>query len=136
MNTLVKVMLLIAAIVLAGVAAYVVQQTAPPAENGETPDNHMSPLTAVPASINWTGVSLFTPVTRNSTITNNSEQTANLTVYTGNASANLYDYTLTWDAEGILLQPTESVTANFTLTVLNATVGDTFSFKIVVADKS
>jgi len=133
-------MLLIAAIVIAGVVAYAVQQATPPAENGETPDNsdqlepHMSPLTAVPPSINWTGVSLFTPVTRNSTITNNSDQTANLTVYTGNASANLHSYTLTWDAEGIMLEPNESVTANFTLTLLNATEGG-FMLDIVVADK-
>jgi len=105
-----------------------------PDDENEQPQPHMTPFTAVPASINWTEARLFTPVTRNSTITNNSDQTANLTVYTGNASANLYDYTLTWDAEGILLEPNESVTANFTLTLLNAT-GDTFTLDIVVAHK-
>jgi len=135
MNKLFLAILFIGLLVIGGAVAYLIQQSTPPAENGETPDNHMSPLTAVPPSIDWTGVSLFTPVTRNTTITNNSDQTANLTVYTMNASANLHDYTLTWDAESYILDPTESVTANFTLTVLNATEGG-FTLDIVVADKS
>lgn len=92
-------------------------------------------LTFTPNQINWNDVYLEVPVTRQVTMQNTGTRPfANLTAYYGNETANLYNYTLTWDGEDYALAPGESLLVNFTLIIYNATAGS-FGFDIYVSDK-
>ncbi len=94
-------------------------------------------LTFNPTEIDWGNVTLNTPVTRNTTITNVGHDVASLNM-TYNATSNLINYTLTWDAEGQSLPYAASLTVNFTLTVyeFNWTVTDQFSIDINIRDQT
>jgi len=55
----------------------------------------------------------------------------------GNATVNLVDYTLSWDAEGLPLPTNNWLLANFTLTIYeaNITVSEAFTMDIWINDK-
>lgn len=94
-------------------------------------------LTFQPSHIDWGIVYIRTPATCNVTFTNNgaSWQSLNMTC---NATTNLLNYTLMWDAEGLSLLSGNSLTANFTLTIIeaNVTVTDQFTIDIWISDQT
>lgn len=89
-------------------------------------------LVAVPSSISWGNVSLGDPVIKTVRLDNTSNVTiSNLTMfYTLPVN---FNGTLTWDAEGKTLGVTESLFAEFNLTLTDAPEVP-FSFNITIAE--
>ena len=139
MNKLVIAVLAIAALVVGGAVAYVVQQNMPAElENGEVPNGHLTPLaglSATPTSIEWGNVTVGLAVTRAVNLTANGEDIGSLNMTVANYTSNLRNYTVTWDAEGYPLKSGESVMANFTLTVRDADTGN-FHIEFLVGEET
>jgi hypothetical protein len=95
-------------------------------------------LTFHPSHIDWGNVYVGTPTTRNVTFTNQGEAWQSLNMTYGNATENLLNYTVTWDGEGLPLPSSNSLVANFTLTIIeaNITVTDQFSIDIWIGDQT
>lgn len=94
-----------------------------------------SELSADPTSIDWGDIYNGSVSERNTTLTNTGTRPfTSLNMTYGNASLNLINYTVTWDAEDIALPVGQSLMANFTLTVYNATAGP-FNLDIYIQDK-
>ena len=94
-------------------------------------------LSFQPNEINWGNVTVGDSVTRNTTITNNGRDIASLNMTYGNQTANLLNYTLTWDAESEPLPNGYYIIANFTLTIYeaNITTSEAFTLDIWISDK-
>jgi len=91
-------------------------------------------LIVEPSPINWGTFNLTTPITQQANITNTGTRNFEALNMTSNLNSGaVYNYTLTWDAEGIKLPMGYYVVANFTLTVYNATDGD-FQIDIHIQD--
>jgi len=95
-------------------------------------------LTFSPSSIDWGTVIVDENVSRSVNITNTGGPTGILNMSTANASANLLNYSLTWDLIDWFLESDESVLANFTLTIYeaNTTVTNDFNFNIIIGEQS
>ena len=126
--------------VAVGAIVSVMQEAQPPKDSEEPEGNHFSPfstaLMTTPDHLDWGVVTVGVPKTRNVTLTSvNATSPIQLTMSTVNASANLLNYTVVWDAENVTLQPQTSITANFTLTIHTADVTETadFTFDIIIA---
>lgn len=122
-------------IILLAVALY----TAEPSQTATTQASGTinTSLTIQPSYIDWGTVLIGEPVMRNITFTNNGATWQSLNMTMGNHTANLLNYTLSWDAENHSLPTATSLTANFTLTIheANITVTDQFTFDIRITDK-
>ena len=91
-------------------------------------------LTAEPSNIDWGNVTLNTPINRSVDIDNvGTKNMTSLTMKYENPSANLLNYTVLWNCEGLDLPVGDVITATFTLTVYEATEG-AFSFDIWIGD--
>jgi len=86
--------------------------------------NLMGNLVADPSNFSWGNVALKVPVTRSVNLTNTGNATItklNLTYV--QTTTILINYTVSWNLEGWSINPSETLKANFTLTVYNATKG-------------
>lgn len=93
-------------------------------------------LTFNPTEIDWGNVTLDTPVIRSVQLTNTGTKDFwNLTASYGNETTNLINYTLFWDVSmnSDYLLIGESILANFTLVIYNATSGP-FQFDIYIEE--
>ena len=91
-------------------------------------------LTFTPTYIDWGNVTIGVSVTKNVNITNTGKEIVNLTANATNPSDNLFNFTVSWIAEGNALPYNASLVTYFTLTVYNATAGP-FKFDIEISDK-
>jgi len=138
MNKLVLLLIFIGLLIVGGAAAYIVQQNMPPTDGDEIPDGHMTPLaglSATPSTIEWGNVTVGLAVTRAVNLTADGTDISSLNMTVANHTANLRNYTVTWDAEGYPLKSGESLLANFTLTVRDADKGN-FHMTILVGEKT
>ena len=90
-----------------------------------------------PSTLDWGTVTVGASNTKQVNLTNSGTPLTALNMTYGNATTNLVNYTVTWDAEGLPLPTNSWLLANFTLAIYeaNITASEAFTLDVWINDK-